>query len=179
MARLGGSGSLDGMLDLIRAAALIAATVTTGLMAGLFYAYSISVMPALGRSTDRTFVEGMQRINVAILNGWFAICFGGGPVFITLAAALHLGAEHRSVLVWTAAALVLYAAMLVITFRINVPLNNELDAAGDPDKITDLAAVRRRFEATWVRWNIVRTVANTAAFGCLTWALVLFGRTVS
>jgi uncharacterized membrane protein len=163
------------MLDLIRGAALIAATLTTGLVAGLFYAYSMSVMPGLGKSADRTFVEAMQRINVAILNGWFAIGFGGALVFTALAAALHLGGA-RSVLLWTVAALVLYVAVLAITFRFNVPLNNELVAAGEIDKIPDLAAVRERFEAAWVRWNVVRTVVNTAAFGCLTWALVLFGR---
>ena len=61
-------------------------------------------------------------------------------------------------------------------FTVNVPLNNQLNAAGAPDRIADLAAVRERFEATWVRWNVVRTVASTAAFGCLTWALVLHGR---
>lgn len=32
---------------------------------------------------------------------------------------------------------------------------------------------RKRFdEATWVRWNIVRAVASTVAFGCLITALV-------
>jgi uncharacterized membrane protein len=36
--------------------------------------------------------------------------------------------------------------------------------------------VRGRFEAAWVRWNIVRTAANVASFGCLLWALVLHGR---
>ena len=57
---------------------------------------------------------------------------------------------------WIAAALVLYVATLVITIGFNVPLNNELAAAGDPDRIRDLAAVRERFEAAWVRWNIAR-----------------------
>jgi hypothetical protein len=28
----------------------------------------------------------------------------------------------------------------------------------------------------WVAWDIVRTLASTAAFGCLAWALVLRGR---
>ena len=38
-------------------------------------------------------------------------------------------------------------------------------------------AVRERFDETkWVRWNLVRAVATTVAFGCLTWALVLHGR---
>jgi uncharacterized membrane protein len=58
-----------------------------------------------------------------------------------------------------------------------VPLNDAIKAAGDPDRIPDLAAVRERFnEARWVRWNLARAVATTAAFGCLAWALVLYGR---
>jgi len=161
------------MVEMLRGAALIAATITTGLAAGLFYSFSYAVMPGLARTGDRTFVESMQRINVAILNGWFAIAFGGALVFTVLAAALHL---RRDGLGWIVAALVLYGAVLVITFTVNVPLNNQLDAAGAPDRIADLAAVRESFEARWVRWNVARAAASTAAFGCLTWALVLFGR---
>jgi hypothetical protein len=44
-----------------RGADLLAAALTTGLMVGLFYAYACSVMPALRRLDDRTFVV-MQRI---------------------------------------------------------------------------------------------------------------------
>lgn len=98
-------------------------------------------------------------------------------MFTGLAAVLHLGDAERSVLPWTVAALVLYLAVFVITIAVNVPLNNGIKAAGSPDAIADLAGVRRRFnEAKWARWNLVRAVATTAAFGCLAWALVLYGR---
>ena len=147
-------------------------------MAGLFYAFSIAVMPGLARADDRAFVEAMQRINVAILNGWFALCFIGAVLFTAISAVLHLGADGRPALPWILAALVLYGAALVITFRVNVPLNDALVAAGEPDRITDLAAVRERFEPTWVRWNAARTVAGTAALGCLAWTLVLHGRSI-
>jgi uncharacterized membrane protein len=61
-----------------------------------------------------------------------------------------------------------------------VPLNDQLKAAGDPDRIADLASVRERFnEARWAGWNLVRAIASTVAFGCLSWALVLYGRTVT
>jgi uncharacterized membrane protein len=163
-------------MDLLRGASLVAATITMGLAAGLFYTFSISIMPGLGRAADRSFVDAMQRINVAILNGWFALAFGGALVCTALATLLQLSADGRAVLLWTAAALALYVTVLAITFAVNVPLNNQLDAAGAPDRIADLAAVRERFETTWVRWNAVRAVASTAAFGCLTWALVLYGR---
>ena len=69
-------------------------------------------------------------------------------------------------------------ATLVITFGFKVPLNNELNATGDADRIANLVAVRERFEANWVRWNIAHAVASMAAFSCLTWALVLHGHTL-
>ena len=58
----------DAMLELFRTGVLAAATITTGLMAGLYYAYACSVMLGLSRTGDRTFVSAMQQINVAILN---------------------------------------------------------------------------------------------------------------
>lgn len=156
--------------------ALVAATITAGLMAGLFAAFSYAIMPGLAKASDAAFVDGMQRINVAILNGWFGVCFGGALVFSVLAAVLHLGGDRRSVLPWVVAGAALYLVVLVVTFAVNVPLNDRLDAAGDPARIADLHAVREQFEAVWVRWNVVRTVACTLAFACLTWALALHGR---
>ena len=57
---------------------LLLAVLTVGLMAGVYAAFAFAVMPGLARTADRTFVEAMQRINVAILNGWFLVCFLGG-----------------------------------------------------------------------------------------------------
>jgi uncharacterized membrane protein len=66
--------------------------------------------------------------------------------------------------------------MVVITFAVNIPLNDDLKAAGDPARIENLAEVRDDFMTPWVAWDIVRTLATTAAFGSLTWALVLRAR---
>ncbi len=93
-----------------------------------------------------------------------------------MAAALHLGGDDRSELALIAGAIVLQLVMAAMTVRINVPLNDGIKAAGDPSQIDDLAAVRQRFNAArWVRWNNVRAVAATVAFGSLAWALVLYG----
>lgn len=166
------------MSAVVRGAALIAATVTTGLGAGVFYAFACAVMPGLRKAGDRAFVESMQRINVAIVNGWFMLSFLGALLLTGVAVACHVpGGDGRRVLPWVTAALVLYLAVFVITVAVNIPLNDALDAAGDPDRIADLTAVRERFEAVWVRWNTVRAVLSSAAFGCLVWALVLHGRT--
>ncbi|WP_106191100.1 DUF1772 domain-containing protein [Umezawaea tangerina] len=155
-------------MDTLRGASLVGATLTTGLMAGLFFAYTCSVMPALKGADDRTFVDAMQRVNVAIVNGWFLLAFLGAAVLGVLAAFLHLG---RAGFGWVLAGAVLYLAAIAVTAAVNIPLNNALDAAGDPAAITDLAAVRTRFETTWVPWNLVRTLTSTAGFACLAWAL--------
>jgi uncharacterized membrane protein len=151
-----------------RIAVLLAATLATGLMAGLFWAFAVAVMPGLARTGDRAFVEAMQRINVAILNPLFLSLFTGAPLLTAVAAVLHLG---RPALPWIAAGLVLYVIGLVITGVVNVPLNNALLGAGDADP----GAARAGFEAAWVRWNLVRTAALTLSLASLAWALVVSG----
>ncbi|MER6400936.1 DUF1772 domain-containing protein [Kitasatospora sp. NBC_01246] len=159
-----------------RSAVLLAATLAMGLSAGLFFAFSCSVMPGLGKADDRTFVETMQRINVAILNGWFMLVFLGALALTVLAVVLQFRGGDRRLLPWLIAAAVLYTVVLVVTGAVNVPLNDQLAAAGSLDRIPDLAAVRETFESSWVGWNTVRTVAATAGFGCLLAALVTGAR---
>lgn len=163
-------------METARTLVLVAATVTCGLTAGLFYAYACSVMPALARVEDRTFIEVMQRVNVAILNGWFVLGFVGALLTTAAAVALHLPSDGHDVLPATIAALVLYVAMIGVTRSVNIPLNDELAAAGTPQRIADPAGVRGRFEARWVRFNVVRALLSTAALGFLAWALVLNGQ---
>ena len=49
------------MSDVLSEAVLIAATLTMGLMAGVFGIYSNAVMPGLRRTDDRTFVAAFHR----------------------------------------------------------------------------------------------------------------------
>ncbi|AOS61401.1 anthrone oxygenase family protein [Actinoalloteichus hymeniacidonis] len=147
---------------------LVGATILMGLAAGLFYGFSCAVMPGLRATDDRTFVSVMQRINAAILNGWFAIVFGGAPVAMVLAAGLQWSHEgNREVLPWILAALLLDLLMILITMRINVPMNEALAAADVSTDARILAALRARFETKWVRWNNLRALIATAAFCCL------------
>ncbi|WP_083913106.1 anthrone oxygenase family protein [Nocardia concava] len=159
----------------LRTASLVAATLSTGLIAGVFFAYATSVMGALGQSDDRTFVDVMQKINVVIINPWFMITFMGTVGFTVLAAALHLGKEQRTTLIWIGVALLLNIIAFAVTSGMNVPLNNQLANAGDVGQIPDLAAVRSQFESSWVAWNAVRAVLHTLAFLVLTGALFVAG----
>jgi uncharacterized membrane protein len=162
-------------MSVLRAISLLSATMTMGLVAGAFVLYAHTVMPGLKKTDDRTFVTAFQALDRAIINPWFMAGGFLGALLFTLAAALsHLG---HDALPWIVAALVLYAIAFVITIAVNVPLNDAIKAAGDPDRIADLAAVRERFdEARWAAFNLVRVVTSTAAFACLAWALVVYGR---
>jgi uncharacterized membrane protein len=164
-------------LRTVQAISLVAATITTGLIAGVFGLYAHTIMRGLGNTDDRTFVAAFQSIDRAIINPLFMLTFFGALLFCGVAATAHLRGDARSTLPWVLTAAALYLATVVITMAINVPLNDAIKAAGDPDRITDLAAVRANFhESRWIAWNVVRTVATTVAFGCLTWSLVLHGR---
>lgn len=156
-----------------QAASLIVAILTTGLTAGLFFSFAVAVMPALAASSDRTYVEAMRKINIVIINPLFLSCFLGALFFGFLALVSHLPKDGRQALPWIIAGVVLYVVVLAVTAGANIPLNNELEKLGQAG---DVAAARQHFEKAWVAWNIVRTVANIAAFGCLAWALVLHGR---
>ena len=163
-------------MDALQGISLMAATITMGIGAGVYLLYVFAIMPGLGRTDDRTFVGAFQQIDTAIVGPFLLVFFIGPLGFAAVAGALHLGADDRAELALIAGAIVLQLVMAGITLRFNVPLNDGIKAAGDPSEIDNLVGVRERFnEARWVRWNTVRAIAATVAFGCLAWALVLYG----
>ncbi|MCX4915033.1 DUF1772 domain-containing protein [Streptomyces sp. NBC_00687] len=155
------------------AGVLGAATVAMGLIAGVFYIFACAIMPALARSDDRVFIEVMQNVNDVIQNPVFFLSFLGALALTAVAAWQSRGAPHRW---WVFAALAAYALAGVLTAAVNIPLNDDLAAAGAPTRIAEPAAVRDRFEDTWVAWNVVRAVLSTVALACLARALYLFRR---
>ena len=160
-----------------QAACLLLATVTTGLTSGVFGDWAHTIMPGIGTTDDRTFVAVEQALDRAILNPLFLLTFFGALGFTGVAAVLHRRSGDRAVLRWVAPAFGLCLAAFVITMVVHEPLNVVIRNAGDPSRIADVAAVRDAFDETgWAAWHLVRTIATTAAFGCLAWALVLHGR---
>ena len=163
-------------MEITQAAVLIIATLTVGLMAGVFAIYANAIMPGLSRTDDRTFVGAFQSIDTAIINPLFLTTFLGALVSTGVAAVLQLGEDDRSVLLWILAALVLYLAVFVVTLRIQRTAQRRYQG-GWAARSHRRARVREQFdEATWARWNLIRAFATIAAFGCLAVALVLLGR---
>ncbi|TAJ95651.1 MAG: DUF1772 domain-containing protein [Reyranella sp.] len=142
--------------------ATFAAAVGSGLVAGIFYAFSSFVMGALGRLPPGHGIEAMQAINVVVINRSFMLAFFGTAL---LCCALPVAAYLR----WNdgAGKLLLLGSLLYlvgtvgVTMAFNVPLNNAL-AAVRPET-AEAASLWAHYLERWTMWNTVRTAAPTAA----------------
>jgi uncharacterized membrane protein len=160
--------------DRLAGLALGAGTVTMGLIAGMFFDWAISIMPALSQTDDRTYVAVMQKTITTINNSPpFLFSLMGAFVFTGAAAILQRRLGARAAVRWIVAALVLYVVAIVITMGVHFPLNDALEKAGDPDAIADIAALREDTEGPWVAGHLARTVATGLALTCLCRALWL------
>ena len=118
-----------------------------GLLAGIYVAFVVAVMPALHGLPDDTFLRVMNRINVVIVNPAFLTLFLGAPVL-----AVTLAAMRRDPL--TIGAAVAAVSAVVTTIAVNVPLNDALADGG----------TREAYEKPWVLWHHFRTGAAIVAF---------------
>ena len=178
MTAVAGAGTGRGRMSRARTAVLFLAVVLAGILAGFFLTYAFTIMPGLETTDDRTFVEafqGLERMFGSFDHGYnwpVLLGFAGGFLVTIAAIVLH---RRRPIVKWLVAALVLYVATVAVTGAVNVPLNDEITAAGDAAGI-DAARVRADFrEDRWRAWNLVRTATSLGAFACLCWALFLHG----
>ncbi|MEO1059136.1 MAG: anthrone oxygenase family protein [Actinomycetota bacterium] len=158
---------------------LIGGVVSTGLMAGLFYGWSVSVIPGTRRLGSPDYVHLMQHINREILTPRFLVPFVGIPLILGAAAIMQFRAgDNRRGLIITASAMIYLVGVFGVTAARNVPLNDALDAF-ELSSATGRQIDERRasYETPWNRWNTVRTVANVAAFTLAATAAIVTERT--
>jgi uncharacterized membrane protein len=156
-------------------ATLIAAflnLVLLGAVYGVFFTYSNSVVPGLDNADPDKAVEGMRKMNIAIINPRFMATFIGPLVTSVGTGFLLLGLDEgtAAVLYFVAAGVYLLGCH-VVTGRINVPLNNALENSTS----TDWAQRWHDFSPRWRRWNTVRTLSSGAALVLCGVGLYLWG----
>ncbi|WP_438011839.1 anthrone oxygenase family protein [Sorangium sp. So ce321] len=153
----------------------IGSTLGCGLIAGVFFAFSSFVMPALAKLPPAQGVAAMQSINVVVLNRWFLGVFVGtaGACLIVAIASLVSWSEAGSRLRVAGSALYILGTFLVTMAR-NVPLNAAL--AGVPPEAAVAAETWARYVPAWTSWNTVRTLAALASAALFTLALVQSAR---
>jgi uncharacterized membrane protein len=146
--------------------------VGCGLAAGVFFAFSAFVMPALGRLPPAQGIAAMQSINkLAVTPAFMTALFGTALACLGLAVwALVAWGPHATPWVFAGSALYL-AGAIGVTIAANVPMNDAL-AAVQPD---GAGAARRwgSYRQRWTAWNHIRVAASLGAAGLLAVALLL------
>jgi uncharacterized membrane protein len=136
--------------------------LATGLMAGLFYAYSVSVIWGLGRADPRAAIDSMNGISVAILNPLFLTIFMGVPV-LAASAAYFFWQAGQPVATWMFAgsAIVYTLGTFAVTMGVNVPMNEALGTVKIPQDISAAREIWNGYASGWMPWNHLRAVAAT------------------
>lgn len=148
----------------IKSITFLAAVLLTGLSAGLFYAWSVSVIPGTKRIPDHMYLETMQAINRAILNPAFFLIFFGSLILLVLSTIqqYQTGPTFWFLLVATLSYLF---GTFGVTSMGNVPLNDSLDVLRLSELSMDaMAQFRQEYELKWNRLHLIRTVFSVLAF---------------
>ena len=149
------------MPDSLHLTLLLFCAVGSGLIGGVFYAFSTFVMKALARLPAREAVAAMNAINVAVINPLFLGVFLGTAV-LCAAAAVAAILRPETGAAWALTGSLLYVAgSFLVTMSFNVPLNNLLARITPEDpRLEDHWA---RYRSRWTAWNHLRTAASLAA----------------
>jgi uncharacterized membrane protein len=141
---------------------ILVCAVGSGLVAGVFFAFSTSVMNALGKIPAPCGIVAMQMINVVIINPLFLGVFIGTAVACAAVIVASFLQPDFAGIYWVLGGAVLYlGGSFFVTMRFNVPRNNLL-ARLDPTG-PEAVAVWQEYLISWTAWNHVRTIASLAA----------------
>ena len=150
-------------------AATLATALGCGLVAGVFFAFSSFVMPALRRLPAAQGVAAMQSINrLAPTPVFMTALFGTALAALGVAGWAAFSSADRPTGLLVAAGALYVIGTIGVTMGGNVPLNNELERL-DAERAD--AATWSTWVSRWTAWNHVRTLAALAAAGAFTAAL--------
>lgn len=158
-----------GVSDLVRTATVVAA-LGTGVVAGVWFAFSAFVMAGLARLPDPAGVAAMQAINrTAVTPPLMVAMFGTGALCLALVVWAGASPTEPGARLVLAGGVLYLAGTIAVTVAANVPRNDRL-AALAPDA-TATAAYWQAYLTSWTAWNHVRCVTTAAATALLLAAL--------
>ena len=149
----------------IKAIGLLSSIILTGLSAGFFVAWSVSVIPGTLKVADIVYLETMQSINRAILNPVFFLVFFGSVILLFISTVLEFNTNKPAFYLMLAATLVYLFGTIGVTGMGNVPLNNQLDVMNLKTLgSAELSEFRQMYETDWNRLHTYKTVFAVIAF---------------
>lgn len=142
---------------------IAAVAVGAGLVGGLLFIFSNTIMGSLDELDSATAISAMQTLNRRIVNPLFLLAFVGTALASVGVIGYLVLCNHReSQEIWAGiAGLVYLLGVLGITGGRNIPLNNQLDefdpGAGDSSTVWDT------YNRRWSAWNNARTLFAVVA----------------
>ncbi|MBZ9700223.1 MULTISPECIES: DUF1772 domain-containing protein [unclassified Mesorhizobium] len=138
------------------------AAIGSGVVGGVFFAFSNFVMPAMARLPAAGGIAAMNSINITVITPMFMTAlFGTGLICLVLIAGAIIGWQQPGSFWLLAGAVIYLVGNPIVTMVFNVPLNDAL-AAVDPAS-SNGAAVWTTYLRDWVMWNHVRAITAIAA----------------
>ncbi|CAG7650100.1 hypothetical protein PAESOLCIP111_06002 [Paenibacillus solanacearum] len=139
-----------------------ASSLGAGLLAGVFFAFSVFVMQSLAKLPTEQGISAMQSINTTILQSSFMVVFMGTTalsVVLGIVSFFKLG--KISALYVIAGSLLIFVGVFLVTALFNVPLNDTLAAVTSGS--SEGAQAWKEYLDSWMPWNHVRTIASIGA----------------
>jgi uncharacterized membrane protein len=143
-----------------------------GLSAGVFFAFSSFVMPALDRLAPAQSIRAMHSMNrLAVTPVFMSALFGTALACVVLGVWVVTSWGERPATLALAGCSLFLVGAIVVTVAANVPLNDALMKV-DPEA-ADAATRWSSYLSDWTAWNHVRAGTAIAASGLLIAALRL------
>ena len=145
---------------------LLLASLSTGIMAGIFFIWTNAVKPGIGKLNDMGYLSAFQSMNRVILNPTFIGIFIAPVILIPLATFLHFDIfPVYKFWMLLAATLFYWIGTFGVTIRGNIPLNDILDKTNlDNISPEQAKSLRERIENKWNSFNLIRTLTSVCAF---------------
>lgn len=145
---------------------LILTTLFSGLMAGLFYSWSVSVTPGLAKVGDENYLKAFQAMNRAIINHVFLIIFMGLVIMLLVLTYLYHNSPVPVQYWFIISATVIYLlGVMAVTILGNIPMNNTMEVLHiEAMNFEQMASFRLGFESKWNKLNTIRTICSSLSF---------------
>lgn len=154
------------------------AALGSGIVAGVFFAFSTFVMNGLARLAPAEGIRAMNAINVTAVTPMFMTALLGTAAICIALAVWAILAWDRPGAAWLLSASAVYVvSTIIVTIAFNVPRNNAL-AAVDPTT-AEGAAYWQNYLAMWTAWNHVRTLGALLALAGFIAALLMSRRSAA
>lgn len=150
---------------------LIILIILTGLMAGIYLAFSAVIIKSLNKLPALHAAQAMNKINDVIVNTIFLPIFFGSTLW------------HAGLIVWSLAnwqsgtsgliivsAIIYIAGMFLVTAFGNVPMNNKLKRCENSEAL--LMDYWNNYQHSWTRLNHIRTISCIASCAFLIVSLI-------